>query len=102
LVLRFNKRVNDRNIGGAAYSPFYISVPCSNGLVALRIEAGTSFKVVWSSSNFFAGPPVVAGDTVLTIDTSGGNLYAFDAGTGNVVFKISLGQVTHFTTPSLS
>ncbi len=88
--------------GGAAYSAPYIFVPTTGGLVALTMDAATSsFKIAWSGPNFFAGPPVVAGDTVLTIDRAG-NLYGFKVDGGKLLFKVPLGQTTHFTAPALS
>jgi outer membrane protein assembly factor BamB len=97
----FSGTIGQGAYGGTAYAPPYVFVPCTNGLVALHIDAGPSFKVAWSSPNFFAGPPVVAGGMVLTTDRSG-TLYGFTVDTGNLLFKVSLGSVMHFTTPALS
>jgi outer membrane protein assembly factor BamB len=88
--------------GGAAYAPPYVFVPSTNGLVALTIDATPSFKVVWKGPGFAAGPPVVAGSTVLTVDIQNGTLYGFTIDKGDLLFKIPVGAVMHFTTPSLS
>jgi outer membrane protein assembly factor BamB len=98
----FSGPIGDSAFGGAAYSSPYIFIPCTNGLLALRIDSRPSFSIAWSSADFFAGPPVVAGDTVLTVDINSGTLYAFGVNDGKLVFKIPLGHVVHFTTPSLS
>ncbi len=87
--------------GGAAYAPPFVLVPTTNGLVALRME-NSSFKTAWSSQSFFAGPPVVAGNTVLTVDTGSGSLAGFALDTGTSLFKISVGTGVHFNTPALS
>jgi hypothetical protein len=44
----------------------------------------------------------VAGGTVLTVDIGSGTLYGLTVDKGNVLFKVSLGPVMHFTTPALS
>ena len=43
-----------------------------------------------------------SGGAVFTVDLGRGTLYGFKVDSGDVVFKVSLGSVTHFTTPSLS
>jgi outer membrane protein assembly factor BamB len=98
----FSGPVGQGAYGGTAYAPPYVFVPCTNGLVALRIDASPSFKVAWSSPSFFAGPPVVAGGIVLTVDIGSGTLYGFAVDKGDVLFKVSLGPVVDFTTPALS
>jgi outer membrane protein assembly factor BamB len=98
----FSGPIGQGAYGGTAYAPPYVFVPCINGLVALRIDASPSFKVAWSSPSFFAGPPVVAGGIVLTVDIGSGTLYGFTVDKGEVLFKVSLGPVVDFTTPALS
>jgi outer membrane protein assembly factor BamB len=96
----FSGKVAQGAYGGTAYVPPYIFVPCTNGLVALHVDAGPSFKVAWSGPSFFAGPPVVLGGIVLTMDIGSGTLYGFTVNTGDVLFKVTLGSVVHFTTPT--
>ncbi len=88
--------------GGAAYSPPYVFVPTRGGLVALKIDSAPSFKVAWTSPRFDAGPPVVAGRTVITVDLGSGTLYGFSVDSGAQLFKAGVGAVMHFTTPALS
>jgi len=88
--------------GGAAYAPPYVFVPTRGGLVALRIDSVPSFKVAWTSPRFDAGPPVVAGSTVMTLDLGSGTLYGFSVDNGAQLFKVAVGGVMHFTTPALS
>jgi outer membrane protein assembly factor BamB len=97
----FSSTFGQGAFGGTAYAPPYVFVPCTNGLIALHIDTGPSFRVAWSSPNFFAGPPVVTGGMVLTIDRSG-TLYGFTVDNGDLIFKLTLGSVMHFTTPALS
>jgi outer membrane protein assembly factor BamB len=98
----FTAAIGGGAYGGAAYAPPYLFVPCTNGLVALQVDASPSFKVIWSSPDFFAGPPVVSGTTVWTVDIGSGTLYGFSVDKGEVINKTQLGSVVHFTTPSLS
>ncbi len=98
----FSARVGQGAYGGAAYSAPYIFVPTRGGLVALKVDATPSFQVAWSSPQFDAGPPVVAGNTVVTLDLGSGTLYGFNVNSGEQVFKVVVGSVTHFTTPAVS
>ncbi len=85
--------------GGTAHAAAMIYVPCTDGLVALRLDAGASFSVAWRSPSFFAGPPIVSGGAVWTI-TRAAELVALDAATGAPVFQTALGGVTNFATPA--
>ena len=98
----FSGAVGQGAFGGTAYAPPYVFVPCTNGLAALQIDADPAFKEIWSSPNFFAGPPVVANGTVWTIDTGTGTLYGLTVDKGEMVTKVSLGSISHFTTTTLS
>ncbi len=98
----FSASIGQGAYGGTAYAPPYIFVPCTNGLVALKVDAAPSFQVAWRGPQFYAGPPVVAGSTVWVVDINGGSLYGLNVDSGQVISKIDLGSVAHFTTPSLS
>jgi outer membrane protein assembly factor BamB len=87
------------SFGGTAYQAPLLFVPCTDGLVALRVS-GNSFSTAWRSGSFNAGPPIVAGGAVWSIDTDSGTLTAFAPDSGRVVATDSLGTVTHFATPS--
>jgi hypothetical protein len=86
--------------GATATTGSSVYVPCTGGLVAIRLTAGPAFTVAWRSSAFDAGPPVIAGGAVWTVDIGTGDLLAFDERTGAQVFKASLGAVAHFTSPA--
>jgi outer membrane protein assembly factor BamB len=83
--------------GGLAYLAPLVYVPCTDGLYALRIE-GNSFSTDWKQGSS-AGPPIVAGGLVWTID-SGGTLHGYAADSGAPVASVELGSVTHFATPA--
>jgi outer membrane protein assembly factor BamB len=86
--------------GGTAYAPPLLFVPCRDGLVALRTSP-TTFDVAWHTASFDAGPPVVGGSTVWSIDLSDEALVAFDASSGRELSHVSLGNLQHFTTPTI-
>jgi outer membrane protein assembly factor BamB len=86
--------------GGGAYgatawvSPI-LYVPCTDGLVALRINA-SSFQVVWHGPSGSAGPPSVTGATVWTVAGGSDQLVALDAATGTRQASYPTGGVPHF------
>ncbi len=85
--------------GGTAHTATMIYAPCTNGLVALELDAGPAFSLAWASASFFAGPPIISGTAVWTISRTG-VLFAMDALTGDVVFQTALAGVTNFATPA--
>jgi outer membrane protein assembly factor BamB len=96
-----------RNVGGyqgaygaTAYAPPYVYVPCRDGLAAVRLEAGPRFAVAWHGPRFPAGPPIVAGGVVWTLDLAGGELYGFDPPSGAVRFRLPVGPLPHFASPA--
>jgi outer membrane protein assembly factor BamB len=87
--------------GGLAFSGSTIYVPCSSGIKALGVSlASHTFAMSWASVSFDAGPPIIAGGLVWSIDLSGGELYALNQSSGNTVFTYKIGSVAHFSTPS--
>jgi parallel beta-helix repeat protein len=95
----FAKSVCSASFGGTAYAPPLLYVPCTNGLFALRLGA-SSFSTDWQTSSFFAGPPMVTGGVVWSIDISSSTLYGFSATSGAQLYSFPLGGVVHFCTPS--
>src|SRR5438270_799727 len=73
------KKVCDGAFGGLAYKAPLVYVPCTDGLVALRVSGG-HFAVAWRGGP--DGPPIVAGGAVWSIDTGNGTLEALAAGSG--------------------
>lgn len=98
----FSSKVCTGAFGGTAYLPPYLYVPCTDGLVALQIglTPTQTFTIAWKSPSFHAGPPIVVGGAVWTIDTDIGELYAFNATNGQLIFEYRIGEVAHFSTPS--
>ncbi len=88
--------------GSTSYANSIIYVPCGTGLNALKLEPGANpmFISLWNYTGIWAGPPIIAGDAVWTVDINSGNFYALNPQTGSVLFQMSAGPVEHFTTPS--
>jgi len=89
------------SFGGTAHDGRSIYVPCNDGLVALRVaDDGRSFEQVWRSSAFDAGPPIVAGGLVWSVDLSSSALLGFDPSGGHEVVRQPMDEVSHFASPS--
>jgi outer membrane protein assembly factor BamB len=95
----FSADVCDESFGGTAYSSPYIFVPCINGLVELQAADG-AFTKVWLAGALNAGPPIVTGGVVWTVDSNSGTLYGFSVATGHQAYAFPLGSVVHFTSPA--
>ncbi|MCI4348121.1 MAG: PQQ-binding-like beta-propeller repeat protein [Thermoplasmata archaeon] len=92
------------NICAGAYSGtarlgYSILIPCVDGLVKLN-AAGSALSVVWQTTSFTTGSPIVTGDVVWVTNTSTGDLLGYNFSTGQEVFSFSLGMVNHFITPA--
>ena len=96
-----SRQLCDAAYGGLAYAGGLVYVPCTNGLIAVRVGA-RSLSVAWRGPGFRAGPPIVAGGVVWTIDLDGGQLNGLRAGSGQVAFRAAVGSPPQFSTPSES
>jgi outer membrane protein assembly factor BamB len=99
---RFSRPVCQAAFGATASRPPLVYVPCVDGLVTLRIatQPAPAFRVAWRSTRFNAGPPIIAGGAVWTLDQETGTLLAFDPTTGRVRGQIHVGPAAHFAAPS--
>jgi outer membrane protein assembly factor BamB len=91
----FSASVCGESFGGTAYSSPYLFVPCTDGLVELQIANG-AFTTKWHTQSFNAGPPIVTGGVVWTVDTSSATLLGYSVSTGNQAYSFPLGSVVHF------
>jgi outer membrane protein assembly factor BamB len=95
----FSDRICSGAYGGTAYQAPLVYVPCTDGLYALRVQGGR-FTVAWRRTGLSAGPPIVAGGAVWSIDRSSGTLHGYDATTGREVASTDLGGAISFPTPA--
>ncbi len=93
-----SRSICDAAFGGEAYSGGTIYVPCTNGIVAVRL-VGNQLQRVWrqGAASF---PPILAGPGLWAM--SSGSLYQLDPATGGVRWRTSIGSTAHFATPAAS
>jgi polyvinyl alcohol dehydrogenase (cytochrome) len=99
---RFSRQVCQAAFGATASRPPLVYVPCVDGLVALQVTTGLTpaFRVAWRRARFNAGPPIVAGGAVWTLDQDSGTLLAFDPANGQERGRVHVGLAAHFAAPS--
>ncbi len=95
----FSAGVCNESFGGTAYSAPYVFVPCINGLLELQVANGT-FSAKLTVSGLNAGPPIVTGGVVWTVDSNSGTLFGLSVSDGHQDYTFSLGGVQHFTSPA--
>ncbi|MCI4363154.1 MAG: PQQ-binding-like beta-propeller repeat protein [Thermoplasmata archaeon] len=97
----YNGSVCGGAYGGTAHVGGTVLVPCVDGLVELAVGPN-SFSVLWRTASFDAGPPIVTGSVVWSINIHAGQLLGFNLTTGHPLYSFPLGSVDHFCTPSAS
>lgn len=96
-----SRRLCHAAFGGLAYAGGKVYVPCTSGIVAVRVRA-RRLSVAWRGPGFRAGPPIVAGGLVWAIDLDRGQLNGLSTGSGRVAFRAGLGSPPQFSTPGES
>ncbi len=96
----FNASVCDESFGGTAFVNSTIFVPCINGLFELQVANSSFFSTKLVISGFNAGPPIVTGGVVWSVDDNSGTLFGLSVATGHEAYSFALGNVMHFTTPA--
>src|SRR5206468_3310666 len=92
---------NGPAFGGTAHTAETVYVPCGDGLVALRIDDdGNGFSVTWKTEGFDAGPPIVAGGLVWTVDLTSDALVGVDPGNGHEIVREQVDVASHFASPA--
>jgi outer membrane protein assembly factor BamB len=84
--------------GGSAYADGTIYVPCTDGLVAVRV-AGDQLDPAWSHGDA-PGSPILAGPGLWAV--GGQTLFQLDPRTGRERFRAPIGDPAHFATPAAS
>jgi len=85
--------------GGTAFDGTAVYAACTDGLVQVRLQ-GNRIEVGWKAPGFQAGPPIVTGGVVWSVDTSSGRLLGFAASDGSQLFSFDVGASTRFCTPA--
>ena len=88
--------------GGTAFDGSRLFVNCSEHVQAVNIDAvHRTMTKGWSGpATSTAGPPILAGGSLWSVDIGSGTLYALNPTTGAVRTTVALGGVPHFTSPS--
>ena len=87
--------------GGIAVLGMTVYLPCTSGIIAVRVTPSPpGLHLLWSSGTG-GGPPIVAAGLVWTIGQNG-VLYGLDPATGQVRQQVAMGTpANHFPTPSV-
>lgn len=88
--------------GGAAVSGESFYIPCTDGLRQFTITAGPKVVPGWQAPQQVSGSPIIGGQTIYSVDSDGGVLYALNAATGQVRATLAIDATSRFATPSLS
>jgi outer membrane protein assembly factor BamB len=95
----FSASVCSGSFAGTAYSSPILFVPCTDGLVALRVSNG-AFTIAWRASGYEAGPPTVTGGIVWTVNKGSSTLLGYSVSTGHQAYSFPLGSTIRFTGPA--
>src|SRR5271165_2720547 len=87
--------------GGIAMVGMTVYLPCTSGIIAVRVtQSPPALHLLWSSG-IGGGPPIIAAGLVWTIGQNG-MLYGLDPATGKVRQQVAIGApANHFPTPSV-
>ena len=95
-----------QSYGGGAAAPVagggaVAYLPCTTGLLQVRVGADGTMTKGWQAPATFAGSPVIVGTTVWSLQQDGA-LVGLDAATGTVRATLSVGDATRFATAAAS
>jgi len=88
--------------GGTAFDGKHLYVPCQEHIREVNINAtARSMSLGWAGpTTSSAGPPILAGGVLWSIDTADAKLYALNPSTGKTMTTMTLAGVPHFASPS--
>ncbi|HEX2911473.1 MAG TPA: PQQ-binding-like beta-propeller repeat protein [Chloroflexia bacterium] len=87
--------------GGAASVGNRIFVPCTSGLLDVTVAGDGKMTTGWQANSQIDGSPIVAGQTVYTVDRNG-TLYALNSENGQPRASLVIGPTSRFATPTVS
>ena len=93
------RRVCSGAWGGTAWVGSTVFLPCSDALTAVTVSS-SAVTVLWRVPGIRLASPIVAAGAVWAIDVNSATLYAVDAGSGAVMYRLGLGAAQHFSTPA--
>ena len=96
----FSARVCGAAFGATAHAEPVVYIPCTDGLRAVTLGPGLSFRVDWAGPGADPGPPILAGGAVWYLDIGSGELVGLDPATGKARFRLAAGAVVHFASPA--
>ena len=85
--------------GGTARSGYMVYVGCQAGLRAVEVKTNGKFREAWRTTTA-GGPPTVGGGAVWVL-SSAGLLVALDPLNAKTLASISVGEISHFASPTL-
>jgi hypothetical protein len=86
--------------GGGAVSGALVVLPCTDGLLQVRV-VGDRLVRGWRASQDVAGSPLLVGGTVWSVQQDG-TLYGLDLATGAQRARLGVGAATRFAKPALT
>lgn len=88
--------------GGDAFDGHHLYVPCREHIKEINVDTvHRSVSVGWSGPpTSSAGPPIIAGGALWSVEWPSGRLYALNPATGATIGIIQLGTVPHFASPA--
>jgi len=97
----FKAQVCRAGFGGTAYQPPLLYVPCTDGLIALRVQPN-HFDIAWRVSGQQLNSPIVAYGSVWSVDGGSATLFQVNPADGSVRNRLQLPgpTVAHFLTPT--
>jgi len=101
-VLQHINTCTGEAFGGTAYDGHHLYVPCQERIREINVDtAHRSVSLGWSGpSTSSAGPPIIAGGALWSIDWPNGTLDALNPANGATLTTVGLGAVPHFASPS--
>jgi hypothetical protein len=88
-------------MGGDAWVAPLIYVGCPNaGVTAVRVGAGGSLTVAWTTSSGAGGPPTVASGLVWSVDAGSGTLDGLSPVSGSLLESVPIVATEHFAAPA--
>lgn len=94
-----SRRVCNGAWGGTAWLDSTVFLPCSDGLVAVSVSAG-SLSVAWRNNQVRLASPIVAAGAVWAIDVNTSTLFALNPASGAALNQLKLNGGVHFSTPA--